>query len=506
MKKNIFYLMCGLLSFSMLFTACSSEDPILPEFPSEVVSGTLASNGTTTIKINPNLDWSIELSNKVDFYIKDGNNDVYTMHGVAGEYTITIGAREIVEFDEDRTCDVTMKMGNEVKTIANLTVKKIAREMSIFAAQVEDGEYVGEEDEDGNFIYTYGTSLVQSISMVYSFEAGYTFAVKVNANFDWIVETPEWLMPVEGGDANTDVELVFQINKEAYPANGTIGEIKFLDANNESKVGSTMYIAFDYAANTIAATWMEEPAYFEVANGKTWPFNENAISDYEFLSTYDVYYASQWDNETSFRISKPVKSFKAYSYAASGNFEDITGEESWLAGSTAGESLPFMYINMDASMPTAEAAKNEVTGELEGVLVVEFEDGSYSAIYCHYSAPKQGGSTGEVKIVSDYAAMLGVSLVEVVEGDEDYSYDYGEMGVPQYRLTYTMPGGVAALSLPEGMVYPLAEWISVEGENSYMWIYMNPEGMELPAKGVIQVFSPSWETAVVIYCVYAPEF
>ena len=506
MKKNIFYLMCGLLSLSMLFTACSSEDTILPEFPSEVVSGTLAPNGTKTITINPNMDWSIELSNKTDFYIKDGNNDVYTMRGVAGEHTITLCARDIVEFDNDITCAVTMKMGNEVKTIANLSLQKSTREMAIYAAQVEDGEYVGEEDEDGNFIYTYGTSLVESISMVYSFEAGYTSAVKVNANFDWIVETPAWLMPVEGGDANTDVELVFQINKEAYPANGTVGEIKFLDANNESKVGGTMAIAFDYAANTIAATWMEEPAYIEVANGNSWPFNESAISDYDFLSTYDVFYASQWDSETSFRISKPVKSFKAYSYAASGNFEDITGEESWLAGSTAGETLPFMYIVMDDSMPTAAAAKNEVTGELEGVLVVEFEDGSYSAIYCHYKTKSQGGSTGEIKIVSDYAEILGVSLVEVVEGDEDFIYDYVEMGVLQYRLTYTMPGGVAALSLPEGMVYPLAEWITTEGENSYMWIYMNPEGMELPAKGVIQVFNTSWEVAAVINCVYAPEF
>ena len=505
MKKNIFKLMCGLMGLSMLLTACEKGgDEQLPIFPVRVDALVIASNGSETHTINPNMDWSIELSNKTDFYMKEGNNEVYNLRGTAGEQTITIYAREVVDFDEDHTCELNMTMGGQTKTIATVMVLKSNRSLSVYAAEVEDGEYVGEEDEDGNFIYTYGTSLVESISMVYSFEAGYTSAVKVNANFDWIVETPEWLQPVEGGDANTDVELVFQINKEAYPANGTIGEIKFLDANNESKVGGTMAIAFDYAANTIAATWIEEPAYIEVVNGKSWPFNESAISDYEFLSTYDVFYASQWDSETSFRISKPVKSFKAYSYAASGNFEDITGEESWLAGATAGESLPFMYIVMDASKSTAEAAKNENTGELEGVLVVEFEDGSYSAIYCHYSAPTQGGSTGDVKIVSDYAEMLGVSLTLLEEGDEDYSYDYAEMGVPQYRLKYTMPGGAAALSLPEGMVYPLAEWITTEGENSYMWIYMNPVGMELPAKGVLQVFSPTWETAVVIYCVYDP--
>ena len=105
----------------MLFTACSSDDPIIPEFPSEV-SQVLASNGTKTITIKPNVKWSIELSNKTDFYIQDGNNEVYTMHGEAGEFSITVCAREIVDFDEDHTCDVTMKMQGETKTIAKFTV------------------------------------------------------------------------------------------------------------------------------------------------------------------------------------------------------------------------------------------------------------------------------------------------------------------------------------------------------------------------------------------------
>ena len=501
MKKNVFYLMCGLLGLSMLFTACSKdEESITPSFPSELAKIEVSSNGSGSISINPNLDWSIELANKTDFYMKEGANEVYTVRGTAGQQTIKVYAREIFDFDEDHTCDVQMTMGGQTKTIATITVKKNARAISVYAAQVEDGEYVGEEDENGNFVYTYGTNAVTSLSMAYSYDKGYTSAVKVNANFDWIVEAPEWLMPVEGGDANTDVELVFEINKENYPANGEVAEVKFIDANNESKVGGTLNIEFSYAENSITAVWMEEPAYIEAVEAQGWPFNEDAISDYDFLNAYDLYYASQWDSETSFRITKPVKSFKAYSYTAAGNFEDITGEESWLSGSYA-EGLPFMYVVMDASMPTAEAAKNENTGELEGVLIVEFEDGSYTAIYCHYSAPKQGGSTGDVQIVSDYAEMLGVTLTQMDETDPDYSYDYG-MNVPQYRLTYTQSNGSAALSLPEGTVYPMQEWITLEGENSYMWIYMKPVDVELPAKGQILVMNPaSGEIYVVINCV-----
>jgi hypothetical protein len=97
--------------------------------------------------------------------------------------------------------------------------------------------------------------------------------------------------------------------------------------------------------------------------------------------------------------------------------------------------------------------------------------------------------------------MLGVTLTQMDETDPDYSYDYG-MNVPQYRLTYTQSNGSAALSLPEGTVYPMQEWITLEGENSYMWIYMKPVDVELPAKGQILVMNPaSGEIYVVINCV-----
>lgn len=502
MKKTFLYLMCSVLGIA-LFTACSDDDPIIPEFPA-VVDATLVANGNTTLSINPNLDWSVELSNKTDFYIADGASKVGILHGTAGSHQLVIFANDIEDFDEDHTCEVTMTMQNETRTIAKLTVKKVERELMVYAAQTEDGAYVGEEDEDGNFIYTYADAAAEKITMVYSLETGYTSAVKVNANFDWIVEAPEWLNPVEGGDANADVELVFEIAQDGYPENGTVAEIKFLDANNE-KVGGTVEIEFAYAPHALTVGWIEEPSYFSEANGTQWPFNEDALADYDFTNSYEAYYSTKWDNETAFSTTKEIKSFKAYSYNAGGNFVEITGDDSWLAGEASEYVKKFFYIQMDDSKATAEAAKNEVTGELEGVLVVEFVDGSTSAIYCHYSAPKGNNGSGVVAIVSEYADLLGITLEEVVEGDEDYDYDYAANGAAQFRLTYTMAGCPAALSLPAGMICPMAEWITYEGDNDYCWIYMNPEGIELPAKGVLQVIdNTTWTTAAVIYCVYAP--
>lgn len=491
----------------MLLTACSSDDPIIPEFPSSVTTATMLAGESTAIAINPNLDWSVELSNKTDFYIADGASKVGIIHGKAGSFQLTIGANDIEDFDEDHTCDVVMTMQNETKTIAKLTVEKTNRALLVYAAQTEDGAYVGEEDEDGNIIYTYAADATDEITMVYSLETGYTSAVKVNANFDWIVETPEWLQPVSGGDANADVELVFAIDPEKYPANGTTAEIKFLDANKNDKVGGSVNITFAYAPHALTVGWIEEPSYFTDSDSAQWPFNEDALKDYKFMNAYEAYYSTQWDNETAFSTTKEIKSFKAYSYNAGGNFVEITGEDSWLSGEASEYVKKFFYIHMDDSKATAEAAKNAYTGELEGVLVVEFVDGSTSAIYCHYMVPKNnGGGSGTVTIVSDYADMLGVTLEEVVEGDEDYDYDYAANGAAQYRLTYTMANGAAALSLPAGMICPMAEWITCEGENDFCWIHMKPEGIELPAKGVLQVIdNTTWSTVAVIYCVYDVE-
>lgn len=480
-------------------------------FPSEKVSQTMASEGTQTITITPNVEWALELTNKTDFYIKDGSAEVYTMQGKPGEYTITVCARAIEDFDADHTCDVTLTMGDQTMTIATLTVNKTDRVVKVYAAQVEDGAYVGEEDENENFIYTYAAEATENISMVYSLATGYTSAVKVNANFDWTVVAPEWLQPVSGGNANADTELLFEIDPENYPASGTEAEIKFVDKNNVEKVGGVVTIAFEYAPHTLTVGWIEEPAFFDVADANHWSFSEPALADYEFMNHYEAYYVSKWDSETSIRTSKQIKSFAAYSYNEMGSLVDITGEDSWLTLNYEFDAEPasqWAYITMDETKPTAEAAKNLNTGEIEGVLVIEFVDGSYTAVFCHYKAPAAPGGGGDgVQLVSEWADLLGITFEEVAEGDVDYDYDFAGMGALQYRLTYTMQGGVASLAFPANtnMLMSMQSWIEWEGDFSYMTIFMHPEGMELPAKGVIQVVDNSWNTIAVIYCVYNVE-
>lgn len=497
----------------MLFTACSEDEPIVPVFPSEVETPVMESNSSQTITITPNVQWSLELSNKTDFYIKDGEAKVYTMQGQPGEYTITVCAEAIEDFDADHTCDVVMTMGTEQKTIATLTVKKTDRVVKVFAAEVEDGAYVGEEDEDENFIYTYAAEATETISMVYSLNAGYTSAVKVNANFDWTVVTPEWLQPVSGGDADADTELLFEIDPENYPAAGTEAEIKFVDKNNVEKVGGVVTITFAYAPNTLSVREIEEPVFFDVAESSHWSFGETALEEYDFMNYYEAYYASKWDRETAIRTSKQIKSFAAYSCTESSNsaFVEITGENSWLSLNyefEAEEASQWTYIVMDDTKATAAAAKNENTGELEGVLVIEFVDGSYTAVYCHYKAPAAPGGGGDtvVTLLNEMAEMYGFFLDEVFEGDQDFSYDYAGMGAKQYRLSFTMMhDSPAILGLPaESKMMSMCPWIIYEqGDDNSWYVMPNLEAIEqIPSTGEIQVTDAQWNTIAAIYCVF----
>lgn len=479
-------------------------------FPSEKVSQTMASEGTQTITITPNVEWALELTNKTDFYIKDGSAEVYTMQGKPGEYTITVCARAIEDFDADHTCDVTLTMGDQTMTIATLTVNKTDRVVKVYAAQVEDGAYVGDEDENENFIYTYAAEATENISMVYSLATGYTSAVKVNANFDWTVVAPEWLQPVSGGNANADTELLFEIDPENYPASGTEAEIKFVDKNNVEKVGGVVTIAFEYAPHTLTVGWIEEPAFFDVADANHWSFSEPALADYEFMNHYEAYYVSKWDSDTAIRTSKQIKSFVAYSYNEMGSLVDITGEDSWLALNYEFDAEPasqWAYITMDETKPTAEAAKNLNTGEIEGVLVIEFVDGSYTAVFCHYKAPAApGGGDTVVTLLTENAEMYGFSLDEVVEGDQDFSYDYAGMGAKQYRLTFSMMhDSPATLGLPaNSKMMTMSTWILYEpGENNSWYVMPNLEAIEqIPSTGEIQITDAQWNTIAVIYCVF----
>ena len=600
----------------------------------------LASNGTMTISIKPNVDWSIELSNKTDFYIKDGNNDVYTMHGVAGTYTITICAREIVDFDADHTCDVMMKMQEDVKKVASITVKKIDRKLTVYAAKVEEGQFV--KNEEGAYVYE--TTAANNVTLLYdNQEYKYLAPVKVVSNFSFNVVGPEWMSPAKGGDANNEVELVFTADANKLPSDDATADVKFVDANKQDKVGATIKVvmegsskfmeyffgaeevSFDWdgklldmwsmdntvygsiksnadaevvavAADGSDASWvtitlsdwdaegasiqersvnvgvtenegeavrkayvlalpasmavenvadlvadgavkeeyasylamtitqryyiapgvitasnMVEPAYMAEADATAWPFNESAFSGLNIGSAYELFYVCEWDSsDSNFKTSKDIKAFRSFACTDNGA-KEITGENSWIyASEESVKANGWFQITMDPLASTSDMSWNSLTKDLEGVLLIEYTDGSYSAIYCRYNENTTGGSDGVAFENEQYAGWANATLVELHEGDElydTYFAEYSSTAMPArfYHLTYEFPieqsmySMVKLVGIPETVfANPLCDWAYYNTMQQCVVMEVAGAGSETP--GVITFMNGMGVNEIVIFC------
>ena len=587
----------------MLFTACSEDEPIVPEFPSEIQTPSMESNGSQTITITPNVKWALELSNKTDFYIKDGEAKVYTMQGQPGEYTITIFAEQFVDFDADRTCDVNLTMGGQTKTVATVTVEKIARELKVYPAKVNNyGSFVKEAGK-----YVYAEEAVDAISFV-DVWGDFLAPVKIVSNFLFSVVGPEWMAAANGGEANTAVELVFTADSNNLPAADTTADVKFIDAGNEEKVGATitlsiagtskvMSASFDEAVSftyndeepavgyvrsdkdvqfvavatdgsqaswiTIQDSWEAEGTSLQerevsisasanegdaarvayvfaipaavtvdniadlVAEGQVneayaayllttvtqysvpavitggwiddtcttfaeagadvnfW-FEEWALREYQIGSKYDISYFGEdakWGSGSSFKSSRPIESFEVFAYNMEESFVNIT-ETSWVTvqvnnTNDAGESSFNLITDLTAA--SAEGSLNKNTKEYEAVVLVNYTDGTCSAIYFHYSENAAGGGgddNGAPQFFLDAGAEDdGTYLMQLTEGD--IYQKYSEFGVPVYALIYTQPNPTMSMFKNLPMICePLDEaaWLTYEYGMEFQSIRMAESG------------------------------
>ena len=121
MKKifNIFItaLLCAALSFVSCENANvddnSSSQPAntTPEWPTVIEAEVLAGE-VYTLNINPNVDWVLTIPETMAAYfqIQDGESQVYTLRGKAGEAEVKINVSNIEDFDLNRVCEVSLTM------------------------------------------------------------------------------------------------------------------------------------------------------------------------------------------------------------------------------------------------------------------------------------------------------------------------------------------------------------------------------------------------------------
>ena len=234
-KNNISGFFAALVMGSALFAAsCEkpSEETPVPEFP-QLIEKTVAPGESVTIPVQANMDWEISVpENGLQwFWIQDGAFQLYRLSGKAGEAEVVIGVSSTEEFDNDRVCEVTMKMGGESKVIARLVRPSKEKHLTVYAAVVTDGEVQFNETGDS---YLYETEEAESVDMIWT-GTEFRLPIKVESNYNWSIKTPEWARVDVPSDGVGEKNLIVYGVPSAYPLDAASGKLQFMSGEKVVK-------------------------------------------------------------------------------------------------------------------------------------------------------------------------------------------------------------------------------------------------------------------------------
>ena len=234
-KNNISGFFAALVMGSALFAAsCEkpSEETPAPEFP-QLIEKTVTPGESVTIPVQANLDWEISVpENGLQwFWIQDGAFQLYRLSGKAGEAEVVIGVSATEEFDNDRVCEVTMKMGGESKVIARLVRPSKEKHLTVYVAVVADGEVQFNETGDS---YLYETEEAESVDMIWT-GSEFRLPIKVESNYNWSIKTPEWARVDVPSDGVGEKNLIVYGVPSAYPLDAASGKLQFMSGEKVVK-------------------------------------------------------------------------------------------------------------------------------------------------------------------------------------------------------------------------------------------------------------------------------
>lgn len=345
------------------------------------------------------------------------------------------------------------------------------------------------------------------------------------AEVDWVTLTEDYVS--EKGDIIHDYTIGVEV--EANNSNDARTAYIFLFAKNTvPKEASHLFedgvVKEAFAAN-LATTIVQHtaPATIEGAQVDETCATFNEVGDdfanswfFEDLhvylgSTYELNYWGEWaiygHEATMLTASRAIESLTCYHYNDMGSLVEVS-EDGWVSAMILGPDSNNIKVYCEDLSIIPEAAKNFQNGDGEAVILVKYTDGTYSAIYFHIGAGAAAGGDDvtEVTFVDPMSAqMYGATLVQLTEADADLydasAVDNSGNPIPQYHLTYTMPGTILGLSLPSyDFAYPQAEWIMYEGNSSELYVGMM---VEEAAIGVLNFYKGSM-CNVRIVCEFAP--
>ena len=215
MKTYIKYIVAAFV-LPLVFSCQEKEPdtkPVEPIFPSLVKNEQVKPGEELEFKFTPNLDWELSLSEGSFEYFKlveESGRQRERLTGKASdsEITVKIWVNPLEEFDNNRSCTLTMTMGGQSKVVAEYMRPAKDRAIAIYVAKFQDGAFV--RNEAG--AYEYEAAGAQNVEIPWSVEdAAFMLPVRIESNCAWDIDRnsfPSWLELNVPNQTEGIVELV----------------------------------------------------------------------------------------------------------------------------------------------------------------------------------------------------------------------------------------------------------------------------------------------------------
>jgi len=251
---NIRLFKCTALATVIGFFAVACEDETMqPSFPE--VGPLVVVKTEETITFVPNMDWEISVPNEtISFFwiIDEEKGNVNKIKGKAGsqKVTVRIGITDEPDFNKDIRCNVTMKMGDQERVIAEYTLLKSVREFKAYPGEVDERGFIVFREEGG---LEYRKESSDNIEIAYHRTYGFALPVRLSSgvNYD-MIDSPDW-MDVElyskspvGLGARGDCEVLFRVKEGVeLPVDEPLtGAVVFSVRKNREDILKTLNVSF----------------------------------------------------------------------------------------------------------------------------------------------------------------------------------------------------------------------------------------------------------------------
>lgn len=200
-----------------------------PVFPSKVEK-TVKAGETVSLSFSADMDWEVSVpeSTLQWFWLEDGTFKLPKISGKASSsVTVIVGVSDTEEFDQNRSVEVKLSMGDRSEVIAVITRPAKDKTLSVYAAKVVDGEI--QFTEDGSS-YDYEAEDADRLELVWT-GSDFRLPIKVESNYDWTIRTPSWAsldVPTEAVGVRT--LNLYGVPSE-YPLENEEGKLQFMSGD-----------------------------------------------------------------------------------------------------------------------------------------------------------------------------------------------------------------------------------------------------------------------------------